>query len=123
MTTAPAAIPDVVDADKAFVERFGFKIVPVNHPYTALARAVLKGSVKNIKLCPRTLLIPDMFTRSLARSRLMRALEALEWAWEQPEDFLFWCEVAEIGPDWLSERMKTLAQSKNLLMKAWEAQK
>ena len=57
-----------------------------------------------------------------ARTRLIKALEALEDAYMQPKMFVFWCEVAEIDVDWISRNIKTLAQEKPILMKAWEAQ-
>ncbi len=109
--------------EDAEVRDKGFKIVPVAQPYTALARAVLRGSVKNIQLCPRTITLENEFARTRARQGLMRALEALRWAHDQPGLYVLWCETAEIGADWLSEHMIALASKKSLLMKAWEAQK
>ena len=108
--------------DRTLIEKFGKKPVSVNQPYIALARAVLKGSVKSINNCPKTIIIADIRNVSSARTRLLRAIEALDWAHYQPDAYIFWCEVAEVGPDWLSGRMIGLAESKPLLLKAWEAQ-
>ena len=100
----------------------GFKITPVDQPYTALARAVLRGYVKNIQLCPKTITLENEFARTRARQGLKRAIEALRWAHERPTLYVLWCETAEIGVDSLSEHMIALASKKSLLMKAWEAQ-
>ncbi len=108
--------------EDAEVRAKGFKITPVSQPYTDLAKAVLASAVKSIRNCPRTIRISNPVNQASARTRLLRALEAFDDAVTQPPRFTFWCYIAEIGPDWLAERMKTLAQSQPLLLKAHEFQ-
>ncbi len=112
----------VLAEDEALFEKKGIRAVSVDYPYTALAQAVLKDSVKSIKNCPKTIDINVLRNESNARTRLIKALEALEDAYMKPKMFAFWCEVAEIDIDWVSKNIKTLAQEKPILMKAWEAQ-
>lgn len=116
------AQPEILESDLE-VKAQGFKVTSVSFPYTILAKAVLRGSVKHIQLCPRTLVIEDPDTRQRATRRLKRSMEALKWAVERPKRYVLWCDMAEIDADWMSEHMITLARSKNLLWKAWEASK
>ena len=88
----------------------------------SLAYGVVLNAAKIIEDCPETVKIDDILLKRQARAKLKQALQALDWAVKKPETFVFWCEIADIGPEWMSERMIKLAESKPLLMMAWEAQ-
>lgn len=90
-------------------------------PEKRLANSILLEAVKSIKNCPKSIRVDGSVNRHGARTRLIKALEALEDAIMQPKMFVFWCEVAEIDVDWISRNIKTLAEDRPILMKAWEA--
>ena len=91
-------------------------------PQRDLANSVLLEAVKIIKNCPRTVNFETWSDTYGAKTRLINALEVLEDAVDQPERFIFWCEIAEIDVHLVSDKMIALAEKKPLLMKAWEAQ-
>ncbi len=90
-------------------------------PERRLANSILLEAVKSIKNCPKAIRIDGVVNRHGARTRLIKALEALEDAILRPKMFVFWCEVAEIDVDWIATRIKNLAEERPILMKAWEA--
>jgi len=92
-------------------------------PHRGLAFGVLHDAVKSVKRCPKTTNKEELREPSKTRTRFIRALEALEWADQQDQSFIFWCEVAEILPEWLSNQIREIAETKPLLIRAWESQK
>ncbi len=88
-------------------------------PHRGLAFGVLHEAVKSVKTCPNHV---DPHNKK-TQTRLKRALEVLEWADQQDYTFMFWCEVADILPEWMTNQIKDLAESHPLLMRAWEGQK
>ncbi len=87
-------------------------------PHRGLAFGVLHEAVKSVKTCPNHV---DPLNKK-TQTRLKRALEVLEWADQQDYTFMFWCEVADILPEWMTGQIKDLAESHPLLMRAWESQ-
>ncbi len=85
-------------------------------PHRGLAFGVLHEAVKSVKNCPNYVNEGDV----RGKTRLKRALEVLEWADLQDYTFMFWCEVADILPEWMTGQIKDLAESHPLLMRAWE---
>ena len=91
-------------------------------PQKRLANSILLEAAKIIKSCPKTINFETWADTYGAKTRLIKALEVLEDATDQPERFIFWCEIAEIDVHLVSDKMIALAEQKPLLMKAWEAQ-
>ncbi len=85
-------------------------------PHRGLAFGVLHEAVKSVKTCPNYV-GPD---NKKGETRLKRALEVLNWAHQQDYTFKFWCEVADVLPEWMTLQIKEIARGKPLLMKAWE---
>lgn len=107
----PEGSPDLNDSH-------GNSVVVINRPHQTLAAAVLNNAARNIVNCPKSLKKYSERTTVAARTRVKRALEALYWAENKDEMFVFWCDVADIGVDWLSERIKEMAAKNPLLMEA-----
>ncbi len=91
-------------------------------PHRGLAFGVLHEAVKSVKNCPKTTNKDDLRQPSKTRTRFIRAFEVLEWSDSQSRSFMFWCEVADILPEWMTGQIKDLAESHPLLMRAWESQ-
>ena len=89
-------------------------------PHRGLAFGVLHEAVKAVKTCPKTTNKDDLRYTSPTRTRFVRALEVLEWADSDNRSFTFWCEVAEILPEWMTRQIYVLAEDRPMLMKAWE---
>lgn len=105
------------------IDDYGRKVVSYNRPEVILAFKVLQDAVRSIINCPKTIKREKDADRYGARARLIRAIEALSDAHIQPSRYILWCEVADINPDWLSSRIKTLAQAQKLLITTWKAWK
>ncbi len=87
-------------------------------PHRGLAFGVLHEAVKSVKTCPNHVNQGDV----RGKTRLKRALEVLEWADQQDYSFNFWCEVADILPEWMTIQIKEIAEGKPLLWRVWEGQ-
>lgn len=105
-------------AQEVYVDR----LVVHHAPEKRLAISILLDAVKSIKACPKTLRFDGWANQYGAKARLLKALEVLEDVNVPSDRLVFWCEIAEIDVDWISDKIKTLAKSKPLLLKAWEVQ-
>ena len=105
-------------AQEVYVDR----LVVFHAPEKRLALSILLDAVKSIKACPKTLRYDAWANQYGAKARLAKALEVLEDVNAPSDRLIFWCEIAEIDVDWISDHIKILAESKPLLLKAWEAQ-